>query len=137
MTLRIPLPVRPGSTPPHRPPAPPDAGSALLVKVSSMTGLIEITDTGAASGLVANPLASGSAGAGAPRTGPAVVAAMAGNTLAAAAYNTTQDRGKRAAQASQSVNDGRTRLGDDLGRLVVAVSLPALLRDSKKSSGCH
>lgn len=34
-----------------------------------------------------------------------------------------EDRGKRAKMACASVNDGKTRLGDDIGRLTTAVRL--------------
>ena len=85
-------------------------GPCLLVKVSSLTGLVDITDTGALA-----TLGAGASGAMGHAAGLKVPGGGAGDTV---------DRAKRTALACKSVNDGRTRLGDDTGRLVAAVSFP-------------
>lgn len=129
VVLRIPLPVRAGRT--QRPALSRTAkdvdsgevvassqedGAALLVRVSDTTGMVEIVDTGAstsASSAAATPIAGGSI----PR-----MKGYLGPVASAARNSNIEDRAKRTSMACQSVNDGRTRLGDDLGRLVTAVS---------------
>lgn len=109
LALKIPLPTRSPIAP----------SASLYVRVSSTDGLIEIVDTGSdtASGRASSgDLVDASAGAGAGASG-----ALASSS-ASAERRGTEARGRRVKMACHSVNEGKTRLGDDLGRLVTAVS---------------
>jgi hypothetical protein len=88
---------------------------ALLVRVSDKTGQVEITDTGASSAAVGPSLSA---------TEFAFPSMPGGEGYGSNATRNIEDRARRTSMACQSVNDGRTRLGDDLGRLVTAVSRP-------------
>lgn len=97
LSLRVPLPSGQKST-------------SLLVGISSLTGLVEIEDEGAMASFEG------------PVQGIPVAGLVGGITGIGSLGKGMEDRGKRAKMASGSVNDGKTKLGDDIGRLITAVS---------------